>query len=121
VNFNVQACAGRRSFGGDCSSSYYLAAFARPNSYLGGLNTYSDLGFPVARVPAIPEPSTLVIWSLLGDPRRHHGLVATEARRQPLPRFHIRAVGSDVSGSAHLGRTSRRTRRSCRSSRWRIL
>jgi hypothetical protein len=66
VDFNVQACPGRRSFGGDCSSSYYLAAFARPNSYLGGLNTYSDLGFPVARDPAIPEPSALVIWSLLG-------------------------------------------------------
>ena len=66
MNLNVQACPGRRSFGGNCSSSYYPAAFGRDNNYLGGLNTYSDLGFRVARVPAIPEPSTLVIWSLLG-------------------------------------------------------
>ena len=66
MNFNVQAGSRKRSFGGDCSLSYYLAAFGRDNSYLGGLKTYSDLGFPVARVPAIPEPSTFIIWSLLG-------------------------------------------------------
>jgi len=66
VNFNVQGCPGRWSFGGDFSSSYYLAAFGRDNTYLGGLNTYGDLSFRVTRVPAIPEPSILVIRSLVG-------------------------------------------------------